>query len=226
MRFVRWFLIIGYLLLFWGTHKYVEAELKENVPKAAEAVKSIPEPVITSVRGLVFQEKIEHVVITVGGINIGLDHGNLSRDTSKRQQHMFVFGGSEPIVPYVENGRLFCDVEFFSKFGIPPIKLEHNILSGKPEGWDWNQNDRAIEVVNEKLVPVFQMYWKDDNHIVFNGVFPTMSGLLLCSEGHTEMLGDRAVKRLFPSGVIPVNIKRIFKYPSYKFFGKVDENSN
>jgi hypothetical protein len=137
-----------------------------------------------------------------------------------------IIDGTIPIKPYVENNRLFCDVEFFPTFGLPPIKLEHNTLSGRPRNWDWNHNDKALEIVNEDLVPIFQMYYKDDTHVMLNGVFPLKGELWICTEAGTETIRDSIIKTRFPDGIIPVNLNRLFKYPSFKYPGQFEEEQS
>jgi hypothetical protein len=38
-------------------------------------------------------------------------------------------------------------------------------MSGLPSNWDCNHSAKAIEVVNEKLVPIFQIYYKNDTYL-------------------------------------------------------------
>ena len=67
-------------------------------------------------------------------------------------------------------------------FSIPPrIReggLKENVLSNKPPNWDFNSNDKAIEVVNESGGPIFQLYYKTPSHIVINGIFQYQNALL------------------------------------------------
>ncbi len=75
-----------------------------------------------------------------------------------------------------------------------------------------NLDDKAIEVVDEKKRPVFQLFYKSPSHIVMYGVF---------FNGYVNWLAS-------PEGYVstpnldkkPYPIKRLFKYPSSKYLNR------
>lgn len=73
----------------------------------------------------------------------------------------------------------------------------------------------ALEIINENQVPVFQFIYKTPSHIVFNGIFPYPGGLLFASE-----------EGVLINPVLPatVRLKRIFKYPSWKYPSQYEEH--
>lgn len=77
-----------------------------------------------------------------------------------------------------------------------------------PHNWDSNKNENALEVVNEAGAPIYQLIYKRDGHIVVNGAFPFPGGLVLADEQRMVMN---------PSLPAKLELKRIFKYPSWKY---------
>ena len=100
-------------------------------------------------------------------------------------------------------------------------------MSGLPSNWDFNHSANAIEVVNERLVPIFQFYYKDDTHLVFNGVITSAAttakhnGVAFISETHysVETMMDFS-KNDFFKRIEALNLKTIFKYPAWKYPGE------
>lgn len=105
---------------------------------------------------------------------------------------------------------------------MPPLKLKDNELSGLPSNWDCNHSKRGIEVVNERLTPVFQLYYKDDSHIVFNGVITFTNGAVFIAEGKGQSLELNSTfsEADFFNRVEALEIKRIFKYPAWQHPGE------
>ena len=91
----------------------------------------------------------------------------------------YEFRGFKPVKLYVEKGVLYADVSIYGGSGMPPLKIRRNQLSGKPPDWDFNSNEKALEVVNGRNVPIYQFYYKTPTHIVVNGVFPYPGGLMV-----------------------------------------------
>ena len=104
-------------------------------------------------------------------------------------------------------------------------RLDPNDFLREP-GWDWNQNERALEIVNDQLLPVFQLMFDQPSHIVVNGVFPI--------NPHELMVADRCFHapdvpgsiRFVPVPDLPsvvrmptLSCKRIFKYAAWRYPG-------
>lgn len=152
-----------------------------------------------------FREEHETLNFSLGG---GITCGYTKEQLKKCPNSPFNFGGHLPVQVYVEDGKLYADVEVFSESGLPPIKITKNVLSGLPHNWDSNKNENALEVVNEAGAPIYQLIYKRDGHIIVNGVFPFPGGLVLADEQHMVMN---------PSLPVKLELKRIFKYPSWKY---------
>jgi hypothetical protein len=175
--------------------------------------------IVSVVNGLTFKQSLEFVAFSFG------EHGieyPFSPDDFKEGPVYPV-----PDVPfkiYVENGRFFCDVSFVPAPGLPPVKLQRNVISGKPSEWDINQSDRALEVVNDKLMPIIQLYYKDDAHIVFNGFIPFKGGVYVASAEGLRRVMQNDFSTKYTNGLASFDIKRLFKYPSFKHPGQFEEN--
>lgn len=218
------FVLLGVVgLSLWWLRSH---ESREGLPseKGGNIVVTTDRGETQSVRGLAFREDGRPVTISLGagGASCILSNSPTSGG-SKAPSAVITVDGSVLVVVTVENGRLLCDAEVLSKPGSPRIQLRKNVLSERPVGWDWNQNDRAVEVVTEKLVPVFQMYYKTDSQIVVHGVFPLKGHLLVCSESGMVMVPDPSLPLQYPDGPIPINVKRLFQYPSAKHPGQFEK---
>lgn len=128
----------------------------------------------------------------------------------------FDLNGFKPVKVYVADATLYADVEIYGGSGIPPIKVVKNQLVDRPRGWEMNSNDRALEVVNEAGAAVYQLYYKSASEVVFNGVFPYPGGLILAS--NSGVLYNPRLPTTF-------TLNRIFKYPTWKYPGQMDENA-
>jgi hypothetical protein len=79
-------------------------------------------------------------------------------------------------------------------------EIRDNQLVTKPKNWDSNSNERAIEIVNENKIPVFQLVLSASNQIDIDAVF---------SEGQSK------------SGW---TLERLFKYPSQDHPGELSRD--
>jgi hypothetical protein len=152
-----------------------------------------------------FREEHERLNFSLGG---GITCGYTKEQLKKGPNSPFNFGGHLPIQVYVEGDKLYTDVEVFGKSGLPPIKITKNVLSGLPHNWDSNKNENALEVVDENGVPIYQLIYKQDGHILVNGIFPFPGGLVLADDKQMVMN---------PSLPAMLELKKIFKYPSWKY---------
>jgi hypothetical protein len=179
---------------------------------------------------LEFRQKHEDVEILVGGNTFRLPpvpHGMIAKKDIGRA-YMGIGTHEKPsgIQLVATDEQIFFNIEFAPLFGMPPLKLENNELSGLPSNWDCNHSKRAIEVVNDKFVPVFQIFYKDDTHIVFNGAITFTNGAVFIAEGkglelehNTTLSHDE-----FFHHVEALGIKKIFKYPAWQHPGEYADN--
>jgi hypothetical protein len=156
-----------------------------------------------------FRERIEDVTFSLGAGGV---HSIYKLSELERQpKEPFYFGGYIPVKLYVEDGKLYADVKLYGGAELPPVEIIHNEYVVRPKNWDINKSQEALEVVNEKLEPVFQLIYAKPSHIIVNGIFPYPGGLVLANE--SGLLINPTVPTTF-------TIKRIFKYPSWKYPGK------
>ncbi len=188
-------LIVGVLAVAFYWHDSIRSNEKEV---------TLEEPT--------FSEEIETVSFSIGGG--GMTAGYSFEALKKSPREPFNFGGHIPVKLYVEKGNIYADVKIHGESGIPPIEVKKNKILNKPDDWDLNSNENALEIVNAKQVPIYQFYYKTPSHIVMNGIFPFPGGLILANE-------DKAI--INPTMPTAFKLKRIFKYPAWKYPGKYDE---
>jgi hypothetical protein len=159
-----------------------------------------------------FTVNVESFDFSLGekGFSVGYEVAALE----KKPAEPYNFNGFKPVKLYVGKGVLYADVSIYGGSGMPPLKIRHNQLSGKPPDWDFNSNETAFEVVTEHNTPIYQFYYKTPTHIVVNGVFPFPGGLILAGP-------EGAI--LNPFLPASFRLKPIFKYPSWKYPGKYAE---
>ena len=160
-----------------------------------------------------FSEDTKDVIFSLGerGMSAGY-----SRDAlAETPREPFNFSGYSPVKLYIEGDQLYADVTIYGGSGLPPIQIAHNKLINKPPNWDFNSNETALEIVNDKGVPIYQFYYKTTSHIVMNGIFPFPGGLILANESGAV---------LNPRLPATFKLKPIFKYPSWKYPGEYLSN--
>ncbi len=157
-----------------------------------------------------FSEIVQDVVFSLG------EKGLVSvykRDELKEPKEPYNFGGYSPVKLYIKNNNLFADVRIYGGSGLPPIEIKQNELKNKPGDWDFNSNDKALEVVDKNKNPMYQFFYKTSSHIVVNGIFPFPGGLIIAND-------EGAVLNPFLPATF--KLKRIFKYPSWKCPGEYE----
>jgi hypothetical protein len=158
-----------------------------------------------------FREKVEEVSFWLGGMGSGFTIADLE----KKAQSPFNLSGFHPFHVYVENGKLFADVKVYGGANLPPIEVLHNEFVVRPPDWDRNSNSTAMEVVNERRFPVFQLIYETPSRIRVNGIFPFPGGLILATGDRSEVYMGKIPPISFP-------LKRIFRYPSWKYPGQYE----
>ena len=161
-----------------------------------------------------FSENIENFSFSLGerGISVGYKKEVLEKE---HMNNLFVFNNYRPVELYIEGGQLYADVKIYGGHGLPPIEIRKNKLSNKPHDWDFNSNDKALEIVDNKQTPIYQFFYKTPSHIVMNGIFPFPGGLILANEN------GATINPIFPTNF---SLKRIFKYPSWQYPGEYEKN--
>jgi hypothetical protein len=186
-------------------------------PVALSAPQPVPQPII-AVEPMEFRQKHENVTLTIGNNNFFIYPGPIDMWRA--------LGGASNDVGRMDlrvvNEQVIFDFRFGPIPGVPPLKLENNELSGLPSGWDFNRTSRAIEIVNEKSVPICQLFYKDDTHLVFKGVLVSTNRMIIAGEtGHMLLIANPDLtSNDFFSAVERANLTPMFKYPSFKHPGQ------
>jgi hypothetical protein len=163
-----------------------------------------------------FKEKPTEVTFSLGGGGFSVVYR-----WSKIQEmpvEPFSLDGFSPVRLYVEGRKLFADVTVYGGTNAPPIKIDHNEFTIRPPNWDRNSNASALEIVNGQGFPVFQMIYRTPFHIVVNGIIPFPSGVFYATDSGTQTIFNPKGQLKFPV------IKRLFKYPSWKYPGQFDDS--
>jgi len=199
--------------------KAYSAEVRDTIARSSSRgkEKSSNQRTDGDLKGLRFSEKAEKVSFSLGERGIAV--GYKIADLEKSLREPFNLNNFSPAKVYARSGIFYADVKVFGGSGAPPIEIKNNQLLNKPPNWDFNSNDKAIEIVNEDYLPLYQFYYKSPSHIVVNGVFPFPGGLILADENRSVMTTSVPV-------TVSIKLKRIFKYPSWKYPGQFDEQGN
>lgn len=145
--------------------KYVEvrdSRISTKTPKQSEKQETVLQPTIRiePFEEPTFTEGFDVVKFTIGG--------------AEATYHISLLEGNKIPFPvnfikaylYIEDNKPYIDIDIYDVHFEIPVRLRHNKLMNKPEDWDMNSDKTALEVINEKQEPVFQLYYKTVSHIV------------------------------------------------------------
>lgn len=129
-----------------------------------------------------------------------------------------------PVVTGYMKDRILCvNASIFAGEANPPVTLVDNEFSEIPAGWDFNSDDMAAEIIDDKGKPVFQLIYTSDSTATLNGVFVAEGKIVTADAfGIREGTGDPVDNRLWkfltnPPPMPEVGMTPIFKYPSAQF---------
>jgi hypothetical protein len=179
---------------------------KKGLDNLITAVRDNYRPTPLKLQRQPFSPNTEKAIITLGANNIGLSIEALR----ERPINILRLSGEVMVIAYVKDDKLYADVKINDGKIRPLIELKRNEFFVRPPNWDYNSGSYAFEVVDEKGIPVLQLYYKTPSHIVINGVFPD-------PKGYVWYLSDTGI---FQDEPARYNIKPIFKYPSWKYPNK------
>jgi hypothetical protein len=173
---------------------------------------SAPVPALTPPR---FRERVDRAYFSLGEGG-GTAAFSLA-ELQERPWEPFIFGGDKPVRIYAEERNIYADFTVWDGVGQSLIEVRRNEFMVRPSRGDRNSNQNALEVVNTNNMPIFQMIYKTESHIVVNGVFPIPGGIAIA-----DQFGFRSERWERISQLKPLSIKRIFKYPSWKYPGQLE----
>jgi len=156
---------------------------------------------VLRIRPFVFAEAIPNVVAVeitnFSNVDIvaNFKRGDLE---AHKQNGLLNIGGETPLSMYIQDGVFYVDALINDRAGREAVRLTKSTVEEvMPPGWDRNFSATALEVVDGRQRPVFQMIRKRSNLIQINGLFVSKSG---------AVVDVRAEKALF-------------KYPGWKYPG-------
>lgn len=120
---------------------------------------------------------------------------------------------------YIDNKTFLVDASLFVGVGHGSVEIIRNELHKNIPEWDRCFDATALEVVDENLVPVFQMRYTTPNDIVIYGIFHTEDTTVVAAP--KNRLGFHPNSQAVTKAEYPV--KPIFKYPSRTYHCKVLE---
>ena len=156
-----------------------------------------------------------NILLSLGGYNAGFDKSKLEAGP----EVLLRFKSATALLGKLKDRRLCIDALVYTGENQKPIQLKDNNVENLPSGWDSNFSDKALEIVNEDGLPMFQLVYKDENTAMIRGVF--------CVDNMVGILDDFSLGFFDKSPAIlqKYNVKRIFKYPDWKFHGQYEDNA-
>jgi hypothetical protein len=198
----------------------------QSVVNAPVAVPTPSEPTDNKESDLYpFREKSQETVTFIFGHNfIPIPKAALSSEPQFIPLQSLIGPDSyNSVSVYLRNGKPLVDVKMWGD-GDPEgrgatylVEVRQNEFTVRPPAWDRNFNNQAFEVVDESGTPMLQIYYKQADHIVINGVFRSQGYMTYA----TEETGIRARLYALP---IPPPLKTMFRYPSIKHKGEFAPN--
>jgi hypothetical protein len=173
-------------------------------PKLDEILSLLKKPTPTPPKEPTFTED-ENVPFTVI-----FGNGTMRLGKDQKEMKLLVIGNLAVAKAYVENNRIYIDANL-SDGGPTPVELKHNRLTFENQRWDRNYDDSALEIVNEDLVPIFQLVYRNARTAIVRGTFINQGALIVADE-HGILINPTLGQRAY--------FKRIFKYPSRMYKGQ------
>jgi hypothetical protein len=153
-----------------------------------------------------FAEKLDKIYIQLGSIT------NVYRPEHSPFTPLQI-GDVVPVTVRLEGGRLYADAVLSGERDA--VLLQRNRIVQRPPEWDVNSNERALEVVDERGRPVFQMILVSEQQLKIRGVFRGKAG--------SAVFTDTSTFNTSPTADRALNLKPLFKYPAWKFAGQLAE---
>jgi hypothetical protein len=137
----------------------------------------------------------------------------------KREFRPLEFNGHFPFTLKLQGDVVLVSFKVQSPTGDFQIEVDDNNFTIAMPNCDWNYTANALEVVNGRGVPIFQLIRKSQYAIIVNGIFPIPGGFIVA--GGTT--GGFANVQKIPKDYY---LEPIFKYPAWEHPGKYADDSN
>lgn len=165
-------------------------------------------PKITSLRDLpTFVDGNQEVTVKLGMMNM---KGRVTE--LMNNPHQFKVDDYSILSFYISNHTLYVDTTLYGGAQMTQVELKENILVSRPMNWDFNSDGRALEIVNDRQEPIFQLVYKTQYSIAINGYLYFPGGFVFVHEDGRTIMNPK---------IPPVDytFTRIFQYPSSEYQG-------
>lgn len=126
------------------------------------------------------------------------------------------FGNSSPISLRVSR-TWWSGWEYKISLRLGPqqtVELTNSKIDGLPPGWDFNNDDKSVEIVLPDGQPIFQLIQSSDYDVYINAMLDSGPGRYTILNGNTLLLNVDETERL------QNKLTPIFKYPRYRNRGE------
>ncbi len=160
-----------------------------------------------------FIEKIDTIKIQFGKANYST-YSQKYFDLYPRDKYglePFMHSGFIPLSVHIRERKMYIDFKWWSQNGNSPVIMNKNEFTINKSNWDRNYNQKAFEVVDNDTIPILQLIFVSSGHLRFYGLYDSPDGWGLVDDDGWSMTRVR-----------PVNykLKKLFKYPSWKYPGQ------
>jgi hypothetical protein len=197
--YIAWCLIgAAIAALYWESRKQSENPLPAALPPATPMG---AQP--SSTPKLRFSVKREWFAVKVGGMTAGFKADDPPHAVMK-------IGNIDAVTAQIVEGKLVVNAQLFNA----NVKLIGDELTGMPPRWDSNFDETAIEIVDDKGQPMFQMEYVSDQMAVLYGFFVVGDRAIVAYDD--KLTGTPATQE----GFARFKLAPIFKYPSARHRGE------
>ena len=163
----------------------------------------------------------DKVLVTYGNVQETFAISNLAvSNTVMFDKELFhkQFQGYHPMALHLSNNRLYIDLAIAT--AAKPIQIKMGKIIDLPEGWRWNANSNALEIVNERVEPVFQETYIYPNQFTIKGALRAGDKVFVVNElypsaEYVSLLDSR----FFPENYQGKMPDQIFAYPRSEYPG-------
>ena len=124
--------------------------------------------------------------------------------------HSVSWGTNKVLDFYIIDRNIYVDTTLFGNDANPQVEIKKNVLVSYPKGWDMNSDGSAIEIVDDRQNPVYQLIFKTHFDVAVNGFLYFPGGFLFVDQDG----------RMFQNYAGDYSLSRLFKYPSSAFPGQ------
>jgi hypothetical protein len=128
--------------------------------------------------------------------------------------NLFLYDKDILVKAILRNGKVLITAHIFAGPRGQPAEIEENTFKLVDPSWDRNYDETAFEIVNENNNPVLQVIYKTQHDVAVYGIF----------KGSARDVFYVTPNGMFINSLSPIQLKRLFKYPSRKYLGQEETN--